>query len=302
MKIGRFFQLAIACVFLTAATADAADGLVRISNHVYSYVDIRDASPANSFGANAGIVVGNREIAVIDSLVSARQATRFLADIRKISDKPIRYVINTHSHLDHTFGNGIFAGEGAIVVSQERCAEAMRLNLAQVLANAVDFGLAPEETAGTILSFPSLTFAERMQIDLGGISLNLLYSGHSHSPGSILVQVPAEKVVFAGDILFTGFHPYMGEGDINSWLRNLDVLEKLGAERIIPGHGPLSTVSDVKEMAAYLALFDARARELAKAGATPETAEAELKKVLPARAQGEWLIRASFQDKYLPKK
>lgn len=302
MKRRCIFQLAIACVFLAAATANAGEGLVRISDHVYSYVDSRDASPANSFGANAGIVVGDREIAVIDSLISARQANRFLADIRKISDKPIRYVINTHSHLDHTFGNGIFAREGAIVVSQEKCAQAMRSNLAQVLANAGDFGLTPEEMTGTILSYPSPTFIERMQIDLGGISLNLIYSGPSHSPGCILVQVPAEKVVFAGDILFTGFHPYMGEGDINGWLRNLEVLEKLGAERIIPGHGPLSTVSDVKEMAAYLTLYDARARELAKTGVTPETAEAELKKLLPARAQGEWLIRASYQDKYLPKK
>jgi cyclase len=301
MKSRRFFQLAIACVFLAAATANAGEGLVRISDHVYSYVDSRDASPANSFGANAGIVVGDREIAVIDSLISAGQANRFLADIRKISDKPIRHVINTHSHLDHTFGNSVFAKEGAIIVSQEKCAQAMRSNLAEVLAHAADFGLTPEEMAGTTLAYPSLTFAERLQIDLGGISLNLIYSGPSHSPGGILVQVPAERVVFAGDILFTGFHPYMGEGDINGWLRNLDVLEKIGAERIIPGHGPLSTVSDVKEMAAYLALYDAKARELAKAGATPETAEAELKKVLPARAQGEWLIRASYQEKYLPK-
>lgn len=302
MKIRPIFLLAIASIFLAAATANAGDGLVRISDRVYSYVDIREASAANSFGANAGIVVGDREIAVIDSLVSARQAAKFLADIRKISDKPIRYVINTHSHLDHTFGNGVFAAEGAIVVSQEKCAEAMRSNLAQVLANAADFGLTPEEMAGTTLSYPTLTFAERMQIDLGGISLNLLYSGPSHSPGSILVQVPAEKVVFAGDILFTGFHPYMGEGDIKGWLWNLEVLEELGAERIIPGHGPLSTVTDVKALAAYLAVFDARAWELAKAGASPEAAAAELKKVLPARAQGEWLIRASFQDKYLPKK
>lgn len=302
MKIWLFFQLAIVCVFLSAATADAADGLVRISDHVYSYVDIREASPANSFGANAGIVVGEREIAVIDSLVSARRATEFLADIRKISDKPIRYVINTHSHLDHTFGNGVFAKEGAIVVSQEKCAEAMRSNLAEVLDNAGDFGLTPEEMAGTKPGYPSLTFAERMQIDLGGISLNLLFAGPSHSPGSIMVQVPAEKVVFAGDILFTGFHPYLGEGDINGWLSNLKVLEEIGAERIIPGHGPLSTVSDVKALAAYLTLFDARARELVKAGDPPDVAEAELKKVLPARAQGEWLIRASFQDKYLPKK
>jgi cyclase len=301
MKTWRLFQLIIACVFLSAATANAENGLVRISDHVYSYVDIQEASPANSFGANAGIVVGDREIAVIDSLISAKQATKFLADIRKISDKPIRYVIDTHNHLDHTFGNGVFAGQGAIIVAQEKCAEAMQSNMAEALANAAAYGLTPEEMAGTTLSYPTRTFSEKMQIDLGGITVDLLFVCPSHSPGSIMVQVPAEKVVFAGDILFSDFYPYMGEGDIAGWLKNLEAMENLGAERIIPGHGPLSTISDVKAMAAYLTLFDTEARELVNAGTPLETAVAELKKKLPARAQGEWLIRASLQAKYMPK-
>lgn len=299
MNIRRLGQLVICCIFLAAATAHAGDGLTRISRHVYAYV-ARDGAPANSFGANAGIVVGDEAIAVIDSLVSARQANRLLADIRKISDKPIRYVINTHGHLDHVLGNDVFAAEGATIIAQQECDREMRASLPGVLAHAAAYGLTAEDLAGTTPAYPGLTFDRNLRLNLGGIAVDLRYAGPSHSVGSILVHIPAEKVAFAGDILFTDFHPYLATGDIDGWLGNLAVLQGLDAERIIPGHGPLSNAADVRAMTAYLRLFDRKARQLVEAGATPEAATAELKQVLPPRSQGEWLIRASLEGKYMP--
>lgn len=299
MIIRQLMFMVIAGLLMTSVTVHAQDGLERISEHVYAYVD-RDAAPANSFGANAGIVVGDTAIAVVDSLISARQAHRLLADIRKVSDKPIRYLINTHGHLDHVFGNGVFAAEGATIIAQRECGRQMQARLADTLAQADAHGLTPEDLQGTTLAYPNLTFERSLRIDLGGIDVALLYAGPSHSPGSILVHIPEEQVVFAGDMLFTDFYPYMGTGDIAGWLANLAVLQNLGAQRIVPGHGPLSGAADVRAMTAYLKLFDAKARELAAAGATPDAAAAALKQVLPVRSQAEGLIRASLPGKYMP--
>lgn len=109
--------------------------------------------------------------------------------------------------------------------------------------------------------------------------------------------------MFSGDILFTDFHPYMGDGDIMGWQLALDFLSTLGAEKIIPGHGPLSTIKDVADMKAYITVFDGKAKKLAANWAgTFEELVAEMKRGVPARTGGEWIIGANMQAKYLAKK
>jgi glyoxylase-like metal-dependent hydrolase (beta-lactamase superfamily II) len=291
----------VCCFFLFVVHPAYADnGLVRITDHVYAYVDSNEASPANSFGANAGIIIGEKEIAVIDTLVSSKEAKRFIRDIRKISDKPIKYVVNTHYHLDHSFGNSEFDKLGATIISHENCGDEMRLKAAEGLAGAENYGLTPEDMAGTEIAYPDVTFTDQLQLDLGDVKVNLIYVTSSHSKGSILVHVPEEKVVFAGDILFTDFHPYMGDGDIKGWQQTLDYLAALDADKIIPGHGPLSSKKDVADMKAYITVFDKKAREVAANwSGEPEAIVAEMKKYLPERTRGEWLIGANMQVKYL---
>jgi len=108
----RLLWVAAAALFCWVPTARAAEGLTKIAEDVYSYVGVQNGSPANSYAANAGIVIGKDAVLVVDTLISAREAERFLADIRKITDKPIRYVVNTCTHLDHAFGNCVFAKLG----------------------------------------------------------------------------------------------------------------------------------------------------------------------------------------------
>ena len=91
----------------------------------------------------------------------------------------------------------------------------------------------------------------------------------------------------------------MADGDVAGWVKALDVIAALDVTAIVPGHGPLSTKKDLTEMQAYLTTFDAKARELAKAGASAEAIVAELKRILPARSQGEWMIGANVNGMYL---
>lgn len=293
---------AVICFMAVTQSALAGTGLIKVSEHVYAYADIKNTGPANSFGANAGVIVTDSGLIVVDTLISAKEARRFIADIRAISDKPIKYVINTHFHLDHTFGNSEFAKLGAAIIAQDSDKEALAKKGAETLKNAGSFGLIPEDLLGTEIALPSITFSNRMTLDLGGIEVQLLYGGPSHSDGSILVILPGEKVMFAGDILFTDVHPYMADGNIADWVAALDYMQSLGEITIVPGHGPLSGRQDAADMKAYLLTFDQKAKELAAQSGDAEKIAAELMAALPKRSRLEWAIGANLKARYLPAK
>jgi cyclase len=296
----KFHRLLLFVVLmLVATTASAGQGLTKLADNVYSFVDVKNASPANSFAANAGIVIGRDGILVVDTLISAKEARRFIADIGKVSDRPIKYVVDSHYHLDHAFGNGEFARLGAVIISQENDRKNLEKKGEASLKNAKDYGLSDEELAGTVVTLPTISFSDRMNIDLGGETVELIFIGPSHSEGSALVWLPRRKILFTGDILFTDFHPFMGDSDVAGWVKCLDFILSLDVTTIIPGHGPLSGKKDVAEMKAYIQLFDQKARELAAKTNDVDFIAAELKKVLPVKSQGEWMIAHNIRTKYI---
>lgn len=280
----------------------AAEGLTKIANNVYAYIGEKAASPANSFGANAGIVIGRDGVLVVDTLISAKEADRFIADIRKITDKPIKYVVNTHYHPDHALGNSEFSKLGAVIVSQSKDEASLEKDGPGMLANMQSMGLSDEDMRGTELAVATLTFTDRMTINLGDEKVELIYPGPSHSAGSSIVLVTQEKVLFTGDVLFTDYHPYMADGNVASWIKVLDFVRTLDAIVIIPGHGPLSGKKEVADMKAYLQIFDKKARKLAARSKDVEKIAAELKKELPVRSQLDWAIAENVKGLYLPKK
>jgi cyclase len=272
-------------LFCSVALAEEASGLRRISEHVWGYVGTQNPSPGgNSFGANTGLVVGRDAVLAVDTLISAKEASRFLADIRKVTDKPVKYVVNTHFHLDHSFGNSRFAKEGAVIIAQSHSRNTFARGRL-VLAHPTEAGLTAADLEGTVLQAPNITFPDSLTIDLGGVTAELCYPGPTHTNDSITVYIPEDKVLFVGDILFSRYHPYLAEGDIAHWTKVLAQLERTPAAKIIPGHGPVSTAADLKEMRVYLGQFDALARTLC-AGKQADDAPAvakELLKRLPAQ-------------------
>ncbi len=303
VRLTKAWLVAIAIVLSAAVgRTAAAQGLTRIADGVYAYVDAKQASPKTGFGANAGIVVGTNAVLVVDTLVSAKMARAFIKDIRTITDKPVKYVVNTHGHLDHAFGNSEFAKLGAVLVAHRDCRQDMARTGETVLKNVGDFGLSEEDVAGTTIALPVVTFTDGMAIDLGDRIVELMYPGPSHSAGSILVHVPGGKVLFAGDALFTGYHPYLGEGDIESWLRVLDRIAAMDVAQIVPGHGPVSGKKDLADMKEYLAAFDRNARALCAKSDDVERIFSEIKKALPQRAEADFLIKSNIQVKYLKKR
>ncbi|MCK5504585.1 MAG: MBL fold metallo-hydrolase [Thermodesulfovibrionia bacterium] len=303
-KCSYLISLVSVLVFFVSAYGQEApkrEGLTKITDNIYSYVDVKKSSPQSSFGANAGIIIGKYGIVVIDTLTSSKEAKRFIKDMKSVSDKPIKYVINTHYHADHTFGNSDFAKLGATIISHAACKNTLKTNGEAALQNAQNYGLTEEDLAGTEIAYPVLTFQEKMEVDMGDQKIELIYFGPSHTDGSILVYMPDWKVLFTGDILFTNYHPFMADGDIGRWVKVLDYILTLDVNKIIPGHGPISDKKDVKDMKDYIIAFDKKAKELAAKSEDVEYITSEIKKSLPPRDEGDGLIPANIQMKYLKK-
>jgi cyclase len=298
-------SLALTAILSLAAIAVAADApsLQKLSDHVYAYVDTKGAGPGNAFGANAGVVIGRDAVLVVDTLMSAKEAEHFLADIHKVTNKPVKYVVNTHHHLDHAWGNGPFAAQGAVIIGHENTRRDLP-QTAERLAHPEASGMDPNAFAGTTLVAPTVCFNDKATVDLGDLTVELRYPGPTHTPGSILVAIPQDKLLFVGDILFAHYHPYLAEGDFPNWTKVLDELAQSDATKIVPGHGPLADKSDFAEMKTYLIEFDRLARELC-AGKQADDAPAlmaELLEKLPKQDRPELagIIEKNLRVRYLP--
>jgi glyoxylase-like metal-dependent hydrolase (beta-lactamase superfamily II) len=297
--IGRVLFLAI-FVMCGPAGASAREGLAKIADGVYSYVDTKNPTPVTSFGANAGIVIGRDGVVVVDTLTSAKEAQRFIKDIRAVTDKPVKYVINTHHHLDHSLGNSEFVKLGAAVIAQDECRKEAQGD-SDIVKRALGYGFTAADLEGTTIVLPTLTFTDRMTIDLGDRIVDVIYLGPSHTRGSSVVLVPDAKVLFTGDALFTNFHPNIRDANMASWIQTLDKIAALDVQKIIPGHGPLSTKQDVVDMKQYLLVFDRKAKELSAKSSDAEFIASELKKALPKREYFDIFILGGVKAKYLQK-
>jgi cyclase len=187
-----------------------------------------------------------------------------------------------------------------VIISQENDQKNMQKAGEGMLQYAKQSGLSDQDLQGTKLAYPTLTFKDRVTLDLGHKNVEILYPGPSHTTGSVVVYVPQEKVLFTGDILFTNYHPFLGEADIPGWLKALDFIAAMDVDKIIPGHGPVSSKKDLTALKNYLLVFDRKAKELTSQTKDLKVIVAEMKKALPPRAQLDSLIARNIQMKYLP--
>jgi glyoxylase-like metal-dependent hydrolase (beta-lactamase superfamily II) len=239
---------------------------------------------------------------VVDTLTSANEGRGLLNAIKKLTNKPIKYVANTHYHLDHALGNCIFAKEGAIIIAHENVRGSSK-RAAKTIKNPESYGMTKEDMKGTVFIEPDICFAKRIYVDLGGIVVELFYPGASHNNSSVAAYIKKDNVLFTGDMLFNKCHPFIGEGDLASWEKVLDRISKINASVIIPGHGPLANKKDIEDMKEYIRKFDMLARKLCKGKTLKDSSLVanEMLKQLPdqKRDQLKMLVEMNLKFRYL---
>jgi glyoxylase-like metal-dependent hydrolase (beta-lactamase superfamily II) len=212
--------------------------LQRITDRVYIFRNI----------VNSAVILGDEAIAVVDTQVNAALATRLLQQVRRLSDKPVRYAINTHYHWDHTGGNYVFKDTGATIVSSARTREFIQARTPRQKAFLLSRGFA----LGPDPYLADETVHGPQELDVGNQRLVLQHLGRAETDDAMAIHVPQEGCVIAGDTVMTGSFPIFGQPVMNEglmgtaeWLGTLTTLEGLRPEHILPGHGPVAYAEEM---------------------------------------------------------
>lgn len=227
--------------------------LHQVAPHVWAAID----APHSPAGANTGFIVGTRAILVVDTFEDAGAARQLLDAIRKTSPLPIRYVVNTHYHLDHVQGNAVFASAGATIFAQTNVRRWIHTD------NLKFFGPHPaaaQRARVAALKAPDVTYASGVSIDLGGITAQVEVRP-GHTGGDSIVVVPG--TVFTGDLLWNHMLPNLIDASTAPLIQSLDGLERDHPRAtFIPGHGAIAHASDIAALTAFLT---ALRRDIARA-------------------------------------
>ena len=230
-----------------------------VSDGIYAYLQ-----PDGSWGLNnAGFIVGKNSVTVIDTCFTEARTKAFLEAVHTVTTLPLRTLLNTHHHGDHTHGNYLLPG--ATIIAHRLCREMVietGLRTLHPLFPTVEWGnleLAP----------PVVTFEDRLDVYVDDLRVELIFVGPAHTTNDILVWVPERSVLYSGDLLFNQGTPFVAMGSIAGSLRALETLRGLGAKTIVPGHGPVCGLEVVDDMVAYLRFVQELARESFGANMSP---------------------------------
>lgn len=194
-------------------------------------------SENQNFISNAGFVVTPKGVVVIDALGSPVLAKKLLQEIKKITPQKVVAVIVTHYHADHVYGLQEFKKIGAKIYAQNQGIDYLSSETAKqrLIASRQDF--APWVNENTKLTGADVWIDQKKVITVGGVQFQISRVGPAHAPEDLIIYIPSEGVLFAGDLVFRGRIPFVGNADSKGWLSALDEIERLQPKIIVPGHG-----------------------------------------------------------------
>ena len=230
-----------------------------VSPGVYAYIQLDGSWGLN----NTGFIAGTDAISVVDTCFTEARTRAFLKAIGEVTDLPIRTLVNTHHHGDHTHGNYLLPG--ASIVGHELCRQTVidtgLHTLHPLFPNVVwgDLELAP----------PFITFQDRLDLFVDDLRLELHYMGPAHTTNDTVVWIPERRLLFTGDLAFNGGTPFVAMGSISGSLVALDRLRELEAETIVPGHGSVCGPEVLDHMEGYLRFVQDMAKDAFESGITP---------------------------------
>ncbi len=227
--------------------------------------------------SNSTFIITQEGVIVVDTRVSPAEANKVMAEIRKRTQLPILYTINTHYHGDHTFGNQVFRGSKTIIahknVRRALKGEGGKDHLEKFKTFKID-GL--DEVTVTP---PNMVFEKSMELYAGEYHLQLIHR-RGHTNGDVFIRLPTLKAVIAGDLIFNRQFPYMGDGYVTEWIEALDYMENEDIEMVIPGHGDVGGKTIIIAMKHYLLNLRSLVKRQIEDGASLKQAQEALRPIL----------------------
>lgn len=245
--------------------------LTRLTPRAWVWVSDEDRS------ANGTLLVGDKEALVVDPGLTPSHARRFLAAVRRVTDRPVRWAVLTHWHPDHSIGAVCLDMPGLTLVAHPRTRQNLAEQAAAVRDQLAEHARDAEERAGLVACRPrpptetvAETVAERRVFDLGGHKVEVFHPGAAHTQGDLVVWSPAERVLATGDLFLHDSAPSMGEGSVRIWIEALGRLLALEPRSVIPGHFAPGTPADLMRFRSYLEAQWQHAEAGLKAGRSVE--------------------------------
>jgi len=230
---GTKLRLALLLIAISSTLATAEPTVSQIGKGLYAYISDNDAS------ANSTFLVGKAGILVVDTGLNESEASKLLTAIRRVSNLPVKYVVNTHYHPDHQGGN-VVVGPSATIISTDFTRE-RTLGL-QKDSGMMAFHFEPA----------NLTFQKQVTVHLEPYTARVYFPGKAHTSGDALVYFPEQQAISTGDLFLNRSSPAMDDGSVESWIHALDIALELPLEHVVPGHFELATKADLWGFRDYL--------------------------------------------------
>ncbi len=260
MKCSARAWLAVLLWSLFGGVAWAADELPQMKfNEVkevvpgvffrYSAISATDQNVV--FGGSNNIWVVFEDYVVVIDANFPKEAGDVIEAIKKTTDKPIRYVLDTHHHGDHSYGNAVFGKAGASIVAQVHCFQWLRDNGPREFKEAGRGPAGRKDVAESSLKVPNVVFADKLVFDDGKQRVEFLFFGHAHTAGDAFAYLPKHKLLCTGDACVNGAFNFMGHSDSASWIRVLERAQQLDVKMVLPGHGPIAAKDLLEKQKRY---------------------------------------------------
>ena len=235
--------------------------VVKVADGIYTSIGEKGPSTYENSGHNnnLGFIIGDNYVLVWNAGDNYLLAKAFHKEIKKITSKPVKYVVLENSQGHAAFGSSYWKEQGALIIAQEIAKKELKTKSTKRAQKVMK-----DKFLGTKLVLPDITFKDNKTIDLGNKKVELKYFGYAHEHSDILIWIPSQKVVFAGDLAFyQRILPIFKITDINSWLKAWDKLENLKAKIVVPGHGEVTDMAHVrKDTKDYLIYIQKKVAEI----------------------------------------
>ncbi|WP_234413852.1 MBL fold metallo-hydrolase [Ideonella sp. A 288] len=263
---------------VVAAEGDRAGRAVEVAAGVHMVRGLPGEVDADTLGriGNAGFIVGPDGVLAIDTGTSYRHGVALLAEIRRVTDKPVRQVLITHTRQEFLFGAMAFREQAIPIAMHNKAAGLMRARCERCL-KTLQRQLGDDEMRGTEMLKPDREFDDSHAIDTIGRPVRVLYFGHSSGPGDIAVLDERTGSLFAGGLIDHQRVPDVQDSDHDGWLSALGAMRRLRPRVVVPGHGPVASAQVLDEVQHYLGQLKQRVLDLLQSGvalsAVPDAAE-----------------------------